>query len=75
MSYFYGTITGDKGEATRCGSKVSGIETWCASWDGAIRCSAYIKNGVDWVRVEKTLWKGVGEYKVIYNGPIGKKRR
>ena len=72
MSHFYGTIQGNKGEATRCGTKDSGMTTYCASWDGAIRCSAYMKDGKDHVRVEKTTWHGVGEYKLLYDGPIGK---
>ena len=72
MSYFYGTIKGAKGEASRCGSKNSGMVTNCASWKGAIRCSAYIRaDGTDCILVEKVLWRGVGEYKVLYNGPIG----
>lgn len=42
MSRFYGTIQGTRGEATRCGDKASGMETYCASWDGAIRCKAFV---------------------------------
>ena len=51
------------------------METYCASWRGAIRCNAYIdKDGTDCVRVEKTTWKGDGEYKLLYDGPIGKEK-
>jgi len=71
MSHYYGTIQGNRGEATRCGTKNSGMETYCASWKGAVRCMAYIKDGVDYVRVEKTMWQGCGECKLLYDGPIG----
>ena len=73
MSHFYGTLTGCRGEASRCGSKKSGMETYCASWKGAIRCMAYFDEatGKDMVRVEKTTWQGKGEYKLLYLGEIG----
>ena len=72
MSHFYGTTKGNRGEATRTGSKQSGMETYCASWQGAIRCFAYVdKEGNDCVRVEKTTWRGEGENKILYEGVIG----
>jgi hypothetical protein len=72
MSHFYGTIKGQaKSEATRRGSRTSGMETHCASWAGAIRCTAYVINGVDCVRVAKVPWHGRGVKQVLYSGPIG----
>lgn len=72
MSYFYGTLNGNKGEASRCGSKRSGMETYCASWKGAVRCKAYVNSkGLDCVIVELTPWQGVGINKVLYDGLIG----
>ena len=72
MSRFYGTVQGNRGEASRGGSTSSGLTTYCASWRGAIRCAAYVdKDGKDCVRVEKTTWQGAGEYKLLYDGPIG----
>ena len=72
MSHFYGTLQGSRGRATRCGSAKSGLETYCASWQGAIRCFAYVnEKGEDCVRVEKTTWQGKGENKLLYNGVIG----
>jgi len=69
MSHFYGTVKGTRGEATRCGSKKSGMLTYCASWKGAIRCFAYVDGkGHDCVRVERTAWQGKGTYKLLYNG-------
>jgi hypothetical protein len=72
MSHFYGTVKGARGEATRCGSKNSGMETYCASWCGAIRCMAYIdEKGKDCVRVSKETWQGIGEkYYTNYNTAI-----
>jgi len=75
MSYFYGTLKGNRGEATRCGSKESGMETHCASWQGAIRCFAYAReDGIDCVTIERILWHGRGKYKLLYDGPIGDKK-
>ena len=71
MSHFYGTVEGSRGEATRCGSKKTGMVTYCASWKGAIRCCAYVENGVDYVRVERIPWQGIGPSALLYNGPIG----
>lgn len=72
MSAFYGTIQGNRGEATRCGSKNSGMETYCASWSGAVRSFAYVgEDGTDMVRVELTPWRGSGVRHTLYEGPIG----
>ena len=50
------------------------METYCASWEGAIRCYAWHdkETGKDMVRVEKTTWQGMGEHKLLYLGEIGK---
>ena len=73
MAHFYGTLQGNRGEATRAGSKMSGMTTVCASWSGAVQCQAFVNDdGEDWVVVEKVNWCGVGERKVLYDGPIGK---
>ncbi len=36
MSHFYSTIQGNRGEATRCGTKDSGIMASARSWSGSI---------------------------------------
>lgn len=72
MAHFYGTLTGSRGGVTRCGTKNSGLETYCASYDGAIRCVAYVdENGVDCVRIERVTWQGAGKYRLLYDGSIG----
>jgi hypothetical protein len=72
MSHFYGTLNGNRGEATRCGSKDSGMTTYCASWSGAVHCQAHYneKTDEDWVLVELVPWHGHGTNKVLYDGPI-----
>ena len=77
MAHFYGTAQGNRGEATKGGSKDSGMETYCASWEGAIRCSAWYDEDEekDMVRVEKVRWKGAGQNRLLYEGPIGSARR
>lgn len=73
MAHFYGTLDGARGPATRCGTKTSGMRVVCASWDGAVKSTAYVNSeGVDCVCVEKILWGGVGEIRLLYDGPIGK---
>ena len=73
MSHFYATAQGNRGEATRAGSKASGMTTYTASWKGAIRCYAYVDDeGRDCVKIIKTKWKGAGENKLLYDGLIGK---
>jgi hypothetical protein len=72
MAHFYGTLQGCRGEATRCGSKDSGMSTYCASWEGAVHCEAFIDpdTGMDWVTVTLTPWQGRGTSKLLYSGPI-----
>jgi len=74
MSHFYGTLQGSRGQATRVGTKNSGLTTQCASWEGAIRCEAMHDKatGKDMVRVSKVTWHGAGEDKLLYLGMIGK---
>ena len=41
MSVFYGTVQGNHGEATRQGSKLSGIRGSVQSWNGSIITSMW----------------------------------
>lgn len=36
MSTFYGTVEGQRGPATRCGSSISGIKAAAQSWNGSV---------------------------------------
>lgn len=62
MSHFYGTLQGTRGEATRCGTKSSGITAYAAGWGGAIRTDIWHddKTGRDMYRVTLTPWHGSG---------------
>ena len=72
MSRFYGTVQGNRGQATRRG--INTMVTYCASWHGAIRCCAFNRNGEDWVTVTMEPWQGEGEERLIYRGPMGQYR-
>jgi len=72
MSHFYGSVRGSRGEATRCGTGISGMITYCASWAGAIKCYAYKQQGEDFVRVKMVPWHGNGDEFLLYEGPMGR---
>ena len=73
MAHFYGTLKGSRGEATRCGSKSSGLVAYAASWQGAIRSEVFVTDGQgDWCRVELVPWHGNGVSRLLYEGPIGR---
>ena len=72
MAQFYGTLQGSRGEATRCGTKTSGMEAVAASWNGAVR--VYLKHhedGRETFYVEQIPWHGQGVRKIIAEGEIG----
>lgn len=72
MSHFYGTLTGNRGTATRCGSLDSGITTHAASWEGAVRVTVWFNEAedCDWATVALTPWHGRGRDRVLYSGPV-----
>lgn len=70
MTAFYGTVAGQRGEATRLGH--SSIQVCAASWHGAIRVTLQ-KGHTDkdpQCIVSLVPWKGVGDSRLIYNGPL-----
>ncbi len=54
MAHFYGTLKGQAGEATRRGSRNSGLRVTAASWQGAVYPYLWHdeKTGKDCYRVE-----------------------
>ena len=70
MAHFIGTVRGFRGEASRLGSKESGLVTVAASWQGAVRTYLYERDGVDWVCVSLQPWYGKGTQRVLYDGPV-----
>ena len=75
MSHFYGTLNGSHGQATRQGTKESGLKTVAASWNGCITTYLYIDlQGRDCFVIEQDTWQGVGVQEVIAHGHIGHKK-
>ncbi len=72
MAQFYGTISGQRGEASRLGSKKSGLTTVAASWTGAVEVELYHSEitGVDMARVSLVPWHSMGSSRVLYDGPV-----
>ncbi len=62
MSHFYGTLQGNRGEATRCATKSSGLTAQAAGWRGCIevRVEHDPDTGKDVFTVHLTPWKGSG---------------
>jgi hypothetical protein len=58
MAHFYGTLQGWRGEASRLGTKTSGLETVAAGWNGAIKTEIFHRDGRDMYRVTLMPWKG-----------------
>lgn len=72
MSHFYGTIDGSAStQATRCGTKNSGITTNAAGWTGSIRVDVWHdkESERDHYRVILTPWQGSGgESRILAKG-------
>jgi hypothetical protein len=66
MSRFYGTLQGNRGEATRAGSADSGLQSYTASWQGAVYCHAFAEGDQDRVSVKLTTWHGRGASPSVY---------
>ena len=59
MGHFYASIQGNRGEATRMGSKSSGIEGHVRGWNVGCRVTCYVdSDGKDHVAVELTNGSG-----------------
>ena len=72
MSHFYGTLQGSRGEATRCGTKNSGLVTYAASWSGAIRTQVWHDHQINRDRYEvwESPWQSIGKNRLIERGII-----
>ena len=62
MSHFYGVLQGNRGEATRCGTKSSGVNVTAAGWGGAIEVTIWHnpETGKDMYHVWLRPWQGSG---------------
>jgi hypothetical protein len=72
MAHFYGTIQGSRGQATRCGTKSSDLETVAASWEGSVHVRLVHNEvtGVDMATVWLAPWHGRGVERTLYHGPV-----
>jgi len=72
MAQFWGTIKGARGEASRLGHKASGLDTYAASWQGAVSVRLWhdAKTGRDMAQVELTTHRGAGVHRSLYRGPV-----
>jgi hypothetical protein len=80
MAHFRGTIQGNRTEASRLGTKASGLQANVASWEGAVVVEAWHnkEDGHDWVEVKLvTHINGAGANPdiTLYEGPIGGSHR
>jgi hypothetical protein len=73
MAHFYGTAEGSRREASRLGTKSSGLRTVAASWQGAIEVGLHHDeaSGLDRATVRMVPWKGTGRSQLLYEGPVG----
>lgn len=71
MAHFMGIVQGSRGEASRLGGRESGMRTTAASWQGSARTYLYEEDGIDKVKVTLEPWQNKGEFKVLYDGPVG----
>lgn len=73
MAHFFGSLKGNRGEATRLGTANSGLHTVSASWQGAVE--VYISHdsvtGKDIASVFLIPWYGNGIKQTLYVGPVG----
>lgn len=71
MAHFFGTVTGRaKVDATRCGTRNSGLETVAASLGGCIHVRLSHRDGEDYATVTMEPWEGNGTTATLYQGPM-----
>lgn len=73
MAQFYGTLHGNRGEASRLGTKSSGLTVTGLSWDGGAEVRLWHDEGAGVDMLEVSLVPhfstGRGTRKVLYSGP------
>lgn len=78
MAHFRGEIRGQRGEASRLGSKQSGLTVAAQAWDGQVVTRLWHENGRDYVRVyveaNPATYGDAGAKHTLYYGPLAKLR-
>ena len=73
MAHFLASVKGSRGEASRLGTKQSGLDVVAASWSGSVRVRLWFdeSSGVDHCSVFLSPWHGSGVSVSLYRGPVG----
>ncbi len=76
MAHFYGTLSGSRGQASRLGSKASGLNVVAASWQGAVDVRLWHDEatGTDMCEVSLATHHGAGTQRLLYSGPVSGNR-
>jgi hypothetical protein len=70
MAHFIGYVQGAKGQASRLGTRSSGMSVTAASWEGSVHVTIEARTDGDYAVVELRPWQGQGTSRVLYNGPV-----
>jgi len=70
MAHFRAVIQGQRGEASRLGSKATGISANVASWQGGVDVRLWEADGIDMCRIELVPHYGKGTTRLLYDGPV-----
>lgn len=72
MAHFRGTISGQRGDASRLGSKHSGMTVEAQSWQGKVVTRLYHDEvtGLDMAEVKLEPHFGNGTSRTLYVGPV-----
>jgi hypothetical protein len=70
MATYYGSLKGNRGEATRLGSRGSGIRAVLQSWDGSLSVTLFEHEGEPFVSI--STGPGSTRYmdRAVYYGPL-----
>lgn len=65
MAQFYANIQGNRGEATRMGTKASGLVSHTRGWDVGVKVRMIHRDGKDWAEVTLTSGSNGGPTKLL----------
>lgn len=73
MAHFHGTVEGNGGPASRCGTKISGLTTYASSGYGAIRVEMWYDEELKCNRfqVNQVTWNDQGVDEPLCAGILG----
>lgn len=70
MAIFYGTIRGNRGQATKVGSKSSGVTASVQSYEGSIITEIYYKDDIKYCTIGTNKNSSNHYNTVLYDGPL-----